>query len=344
MKSLKEQIEVIRSSFETDLKSAQSLQDLERVRITYLGRSGSIAQLMDHLKIMPAEEKRSYGPLIQELKNSAQTLFDDQKKQLQDQLDQRAQLQKEHFDVTATHYHPLAGSLHVYTHIIQRLEDIFISMGYEIMDGPEVENEFYNFTAVNVPENHPARDMQDTFWINYPHTLLRTHTTSVQVHTMENRKPPIAIFAPGRVYRSEQTDASHDFMFTQGEAMFIDKNVSMANLLATTRTFLQNIFDKKDLDIRVRPNYYPFVEPGIDIDGSCPFCKNGCSVCKHTGWIELMGAGLVHPTVLRNGGIDPDIYSGFALGFGIERLAFITYGINDIRLFHSSKIPFLAQF
>lgn len=344
MKPLNEQIESIKSLFKSDVEKAQTLQDLEHIRITYLGRSGNISQLMDHLKSMPAEDKRIYGPLIQEFKTYAQSEFDEQRNRLQAQLDQRIQLQKEHFDVTATHFRPLKGSLHVYTQIIQRLEDIFVSMGYEIADGPEVENEYYNFTAVNVPEHHPARDMQDTFWINYPHTLLRTHTTPIQVRTMQSQKPPIAIFAPGRVYRSEQTDASHEFNFTQGEAMFIDKNVSMANLLATTRIFLQKIFDKKDLDIRVRPNYYPFVEPGIDVDCSCLFCKQGCSVCKHSGWIELMGAGLVHPTVLRNGGIDPTIYSGFALGFGVERLAMLAYGINDIRLFHSSKIPFLKQF
>ena len=197
MKPLKEQIELVRSAFYQAIQTAHNLHDLEQIRISYLGRSGSIAHLMDQLKAMPAEEKRTYGPLIQEFKNAAQETFDEHKNRLQHQLDQRAQLQKEHFDVTATRHHPLTGSLHVYTHIIEQLEDIFISMGYTLADGPEVENDYYNFTAVNVPENHPARDMQDTFWIHHPHSLLRTHTTSVQVHTMEKQTPPYCNICPG---------------------------------------------------------------------------------------------------------------------------------------------------
>jgi len=217
-------------------------------------------------------------------------------------------------------------------------------MGFERADGPEIETDYYNFEALNIPEDHPARDMHDTFWLTLPNMLLRTHTSTVQIRAMEQRDKPLAIFAPGRAYRNEETDASHDFMFTQLETLLIDKNVSMANLLATAKTFLQKIFNKQNLEIRVRPGYFPFVEPGVEIDAQCPFCTQGCSVCKKTRWIELLGAGLVHPNVLKYGGVDTDIYSGFAFGLGIERLAMIKHGITDIRLFHQNKESFLKQF
>jgi phenylalanyl-tRNA synthetase alpha chain len=217
-------------------------------------------------------------------------------------------------------------------------------MGWHIADGPEVETDYYNFTALNIPDEHPAREMHDTFWLDVPGMLMRTHTSTVQIHTMKKKELPLAVFAPGRCYRNEATDASHDFMFTQGEGLVIDKNISIANLLAIAQTFLQEFFEKKDLKIRARPGYFPFVEPAIEIDASCPFCKNGCSVCKKTTWIELLGSGLVHPNVLRHGNINPDLYRGCAFGFGMERLAMVKYGINDIRLFHSSKLQFLDQF
>ena len=217
-------------------------------------------------------------------------------------------------------------------------------MGYEILDGPEVETDFYNFQALNIPADHPARDMQDTFWLTLPGFLMRTHTSSVEIHTMVNRKPPLAIVVPGRAYRNEATDASHDFMFMQLEGLFVDKNVSLAHLFATVQTFLQNLFEKKDLTIKVRPSYYPFVEPGVDIIMSCPFCPQGCSVCKRTRWIEIAGAGLTHPAVLEACKINPNEYSGFAFGFGLTRLVMLKYGITDIRLLHSNKIEFLKQF
>ncbi|HEX4068823.1 MAG TPA: phenylalanine--tRNA ligase subunit alpha, partial [Candidatus Babeliales bacterium] len=223
-------------------------------------------------------------------------------------------------------------------------EDIFISMGYNIVDGPEVENEYYNFDSLNIPADHPARDADDSFFLEKKGMMLRTQCSSIQARAMENSQPPIAIFAPGRVYRQEATDQTHDFLFTQAEILLVDKNISVSNLLATAHAFLRKIFDNDTLDIRVRPGFFPFVEPGLEIDISCPFCQNGCSVCKHTRWIEILGTGIVHPNVLRANKIDPHIYSGFAFGMGIERIAMIKYGINDIRLFHSSKIKFLNQF
>ena len=340
MKDTEKNIKKIRKTCCDALKKAKTAVDVEQIRITYLGRNGKVAELMRQLKTAPLELKRTLGPLLNDLKNNLQNAYDARKHQLETQSKKTSGL----FDVTAYKPNQLRGSLHIYTQITDRFSEIFTSMGYTVVDGPEVETEYYNFTTLNIPADHPARDSHDTFWLGHPDRLLRTHTSTVQAHEMEKTNPPIAIFAPGRVYRNEAVDATHDFLFTQGEGLFIDKNVSMANLLATAQAFLQAFFEKEDLQIRVRPGYFPFVEPGVEIDGSCPFCKKGCKICKQTGWIELLGAGLVHPNVLQISGIDPEIYSGFAFGFGIERLAIIKYGINDIRLFHSANIAFLDQF
>lgn len=345
MKTLKDQIEQAKTTFTQAVNSAQNENDLESVRISFLGRNGAISQLMDNLKKLSSEEKRVIGPLLNDLKFFAEQAYQDRKTAiLHEYLCHQAQHAKS-FDVTAYRYQELTGSLHIYTHIITRLEDIFTSMGYSLADGPELETEHYNFDALNIPATHPARDMFDTIWISdIPHMLLRTHTSPVQIRAMEERGVPLAVFVPGRTYRHEATDATHDFMFAQVEGLFVDKDVSLANLLATAKNFLSELFETKDLKIRVRPGFFPFVEPGLEIDFSCPFCTAGCSVCKKSGFIELMGAGLVHPHVLRSGGIDPEVYSAFAFGFGLERLAMIRYGINDIRLFHSNKLSFLKQF
>ena len=344
MENLKARIKTVSTEFSSALAKVATEKELEEVRINFLGRSGQIAQLMSALKTLSVEEKRELGPLLNELKKNSEQQFNEKKEALGQEILQAATTKKQYFDVTASHYSPLRSSLHVYTHIIEQLQNIFISMGYYVADGPEVETDYYNFEALNIPADHPARDMHDTFWLNIPNMLMRTHTSPVQIHSMETQSPPLAIFAPGRCYRNEATDASHDFMFMQGEGLVVDKDISMGHLLATAKTFLQALFEKKDLEIRVRPGFFPFVEPGVEIDASCPFCKNGCSICKKTRWIELLGAGLVHPNVLEYGGIDPEIYSGFAFGFGLERLAMIKYGINDIRLFRGNKSHFLDQF
>ena len=299
---------------------------------------------MGQMKVLPVEEKRELGPLLNALKQNVEHQFTEKKQSLADAQRETKVLKQKHFDVSTYKPGALESSLHIYTQIIERIEDIFISMGYDVADGPEAETDYYNFQTLNIPKDHPARDMQDTFWLNVPDMLLRTHTSPVQSREMEKKGVPIALIAPGRVYRHEATDASHDFMFSQVEGLFVGKNISMSHLLATAKAFLQEFFEKKDLDIRVRPGYFPFVEPGIEIDFSCAFCSSGCSICKKTGWIELMGAGLVHPNVLKYAGIDPEKYSGFAFGFGLERIAMIKYGINDIRLFHSGSIDFLKQF
>lgn len=345
MIDLKDTCNTVKQQFIAALEAATSHAQLEAVRIAFLGRNGHIIQLMDMLKTLSLEEKKEFGPLLNQLRRFAEETFNEKKQALSENAERQEALKKQYFDVTAYRYSPLKGNTHIYTKVQEQFENIFIAMGYEIVDGPEVETDYYNFQALNIPADHPARDMHDTFWLTIPNLLLRTHTSTTQVHAMETKKLPLAIFAPGRTYRNEATDASHEFMFTQGEGLVIDKNISLANLLASAQAFLQKFFEKDDLKIRVRPGYFPFVEPGVEIDASCPFCAGaGCSPCKKTGWIELLGAGLVHPNVLRCSGIDPEVYSGFAFGFGLERLAMIKYGINDIRLFHSSKIQFLDQF
>ena len=345
MKSLKDQVLTIKHELVQSMQQATDEDALEGIRITYMGRNGHIAQLMESLKKLSLDEKRVFGPLLNDLKIFAESIYQERhQNMIQEKLCKEAK-RKQYFDVTTYHVDKTPGSLHIYTHIIKQLENVFTSMGYTRVDGPELETEYINFDALNIPSTHPARDMQDTIWIaDVPNMLLRTHTSSVQIRAMEEIGAPLAVFVPGRTYRHEATDATHDFMFTQIEGLYIDKNVSIANLLATAQAFLAAIFETSNLKIRVRPSYFPFVEPALEIDFTCPFCTSGCSLCKKSGFIEFCGAGLVHPHVLRNCGINPEIYSGFAFGGGIERLAMIKYGINDIRLFHENKLSFLEQF
>jgi phenylalanyl-tRNA synthetase alpha chain len=344
MKNLSQIIETVKQEFTTTLASINNETSLESARIAFLGRKGKVAELMEQLKSLSVEEKKIIGPLLNQFKTQAQEQLDALATQIQqDKTTQNNQSQK-NFDVSAYKYSELKGTSHIYTQIIDDLENVFISMGYDIVDGPEIENEYYNFESLNIPADHPAREAEDSFFFHQKGMLLRTQCSTMQARAMEKSQPPIAIFAPGRVYRKEATDQTHDFLFTQAEILLVDKNISVSNLLATAHTFLRKIFDNESLEMRVRPGFFPFVEPGLEIDASCTFCTNGCSVCKYTRWIELLGTGMVHPNVLRASGIDPEIYSGFAFGMGIERIAMIKYGIYDIRLFHSSKIKFLDQF
>lgn len=343
MKTLKTEIQTIQESFKKALESVYSLDELESIRVAYLGRKGTIANLMPQLAQLSLENKRELGPLINELKTVTERLFNEKKEDLFDTDLEKQEASFKDFDVTAYKPHQPEGSLHLYTQATQDIVSIFASMGYSVEDGPEVETEFYNFEALNIPGDHPARDMQDTFWTTLPHTLLRTHTSPVQIRTMQKQTPPLKIIVPGRVYRHEATDASHDFQFHQFEGMVIDKDISLSHMIATMKHFLETFF-KKELKVRARPGYFPFVEPGIEIDMSCPFCKDGCSTCKKTKWIEMVGAGLIHPHVLTSGGIDTKIYTGFAFGFGLTRLIMIKYGISDIRLLHTAHVEFLKQF
>ncbi|MDP3788572.1 MAG: phenylalanine--tRNA ligase subunit alpha [Candidatus Chromulinivorax sp.] len=336
-------IKEIQQNFRSDLINITTQQDLEAIRVKYLGRQGILADLMTELKDLSAEDKKTFGPACNQLK----TEFQDLHLQTQEILYQREQqaiaLKAAAFDVTISKPNQQRGSLHPYTQITQEIEDIFISMGFAVADGPELETDYHNFGALNIPSDHPARAESDTFWLPDMQRLLRTHTSTVQIRTMQQQTPPIAIICPGRALRNEATDASHDFMFMQIEGMLIDKDISIANLLATLKEFLDKLFGKS-LKLRVRPGFFPFVEPGLEVDAECPFCTTGCSTCKGGRWIELLGSGLIHPNVLRQNGIDPTIYSGFAFGSGLTRLAMLKYHITDIRLIHSGKIEFLEQF
>jgi phenylalanyl-tRNA synthetase alpha chain len=333
----------IQNSFRSDLIHVNTQQDLETIRIKYLGRQGILADLMTELKNMAAEDKKIFGPLCNSLKIEFQNLYQQTADILYAQEQKLLAQKAAAFDVSISKPNQQRGSLHPYTQITQEIEDIFISMGFAVADGPELETDYHNFGALNIPSDHPARAESDTFWLPDMQRLLRTHTSTVQIRTMQQKTPPIAIICPGRALRNEATDASHDFMFMQIEGMLIDKNISIANLLATLKEFLDQLFGKA-MKLRVRPGFFPFVEPGLEIDASCPFCSNGCSTCKGTCWIELLGAGLIHPNVLDQNGIDPKIYSGFAFGSGLTRLAMLKYHITDIRLLHSGKIEFLEQF
>lgn len=239
----------------------------------------------------------------------------------------------------------IKGHLHPITRMIQEINDIFYGIGFEIAEGPEMENEYYNFDALNVPENHPARGMQDTFWIkNREKTVMRTHTSNAQVRYMENNKPPIRIIVPGKVFRNEATDATHEAQFYQLEGLMIDKTTTLGTLKGVLKFFFEKFFGKK-ISVRFRPSFFPFVEPGIEVDVSCFKCGgDGCSICKNTGWIEVLGAGMVHPNVLKNGGIDPDQHQGFAFGGGIDRLGMLKYGIDDVRLFYQGDLRFIQQY
>jgi phenylalanyl-tRNA synthetase alpha chain len=344
MKQLSNSIDTLQQEFKAALAAATTSESLDAVRVTFLGRNGRISELMEALKTLSPDEKRTAGPALNELKRSLEDAFTTQKASLEKKALDAALEKKRNFDVTATLPEALPAKLHIYTQVITQIEDIFSSMGFSIIDGPEIETDFHNFQALNIPADHPARDMQDTFWLKNPGMLLRTHTSTMQIRAMQQKGAPLAVAGSGRVYRNEATDASHDFMFTQFEALYVAEDVSIANLMATAQQFLQTFFGSKELKIRVRPGFFPFVEPGLEIDGTCPFCTKGCPVCKYSTWIELMGAGLVHPNVLTQSGIDAKKYVGFALGCGIERLAVIKHGINDIRLFHSNQVDVLDQF
>ncbi|KKP22927.1 MAG: Phenylalanine-tRNA ligase alpha subunit [candidate division TM6 bacterium GW2011_GWF2_28_16] len=344
MVKITDQINNIKKELEVELLSCSTTISIEQIRVKYLGKAGLITNLLANIKNFSIEEKKEFAPKLNDLKKFGEESIKEKREKILEQEANAKILKKQNFDVTGYTPEKLKGHKHPYSQFIEEIEDIFISMGFAPFDGPEVETDFFNFTALNIPQNHPARDMHDTFWLDKQDTLLRTHTSTVQIHAMQTKKLPIAGFATGRAFRHEAVDASHDFMFMQCEGIVIDKGITLSHLFATAQTFLQTLFDKKDLDIRIRPGFFPFVEPGVEIDMRCPFCKNGCSVCKKSTWVEVFPGGLIHPNVLRAGNIDPEIYSGFAFGFGLTRLAMLKYGINDIRHFYSGKLKFLEQF
>ncbi len=344
MDDITKRITDIHERIKTALDISKTERELEQARLNFLTRNAGLAQLLAQLKEFSAEQKRIIGPLLNNVRDQVFSLYEERKKQIQNERHAREQKRSELFDVTAYQPGVSYGSLHPYTIVGQKIEDVFTSMGYTIADGPELEDEWHNFDALNVPAHHPARDMQDTLWLTLPQKLMRTHTSNVQIRVMQERKPPLAVISSGRAYRYEATDATHDYMFMQTEALLVAENISVANLLATIKVLLQAIFDRSDLNIRVRPSYFPFVEPGMEVDMQCVFCTDGCSVCKYTKFIEMAGVGMVHPNVLTACGLDPKKYNGFAFGFGLTRLVMLRYGINDIRLLSSGNLEFLTQF
>jgi len=324
------------------IRAAASEEELEAVRVDALGRKGPLAQAGKEMGKLPAAERASFGKLLNSARQTIEQALAARKQILADDA-LRARLEAEWLDVTLPAPGTRRGHLHPITRIQRELEDLFSSLGFAVLDGPEVEDEYHNFDALNIPADHPARDMQDTFWLDGGN-LLRTHTSPVQVRGMERLGPPLRMIAPGRVFRNESVDASHEHTFYQLEGMMIDRDVSVAHLLYFMKTLLTAIF-RRDVTVRLRPGYFPFVEPGFELDIQCLICGGpGCPVCKQSGWVELLPCGLVNPNVLRMSGIDPEVWGGFAFGLGLTRLAMMRYGIDDIRHLQGGDLRFLEQF
>jgi len=339
---LEESIQDLLSRSLTRIESAQTPDELETVRVEALGRKGALAGFSKEMGKLAIEEKKRIGVVLNDAKQKLESAYEARKSHFSDGA-LRARLDSEWLDLTLPAPGPRRGHLHPITRIQRELEELFVSLGFTVLDGPEVETEYYNFDALNIPPEHPARDMQDTFWLDGGR-LLRTHTSPVQVRGMERLGPPLRMIAPGRVFRNESVDASHEHTFYQLEGMMVDRDVSVAHLIYFMKTLLTAIFHK-EVTVRLRPGYFPFVEPGFELDIQCLICGGpGCPVCKQSGWVELLPCGLVHPNVLSMSGIDPAQWGGFAFGLGLTRLVMMRYGIDDIRQLQGGDLRFLEQF
>jgi len=323
------------------VNNADELAVLEQVRVDYLGKKGQITALLKTLGKLTNEERPKAGATINEAKQQVQQAIQARKETLE-QAAIDAQLAAETIDVTLGGRGQPRGGLHPVTRTLERISAIFTAVGYSVEQGPEIEDDYHNFEALNIPAHHPARAMHDTFYVDDRH-VLRTHTSPVQVRTMENKTPPIRIICPGRVYRCD-SDLTHTPMFHQVEGLVVDKQISFADLKGTVDQFLKRFFEA-DVPVRFRPSYFPFTEPSAEVDIQCTNCNgDGCRVCSQTGWLEIMGCGMIHPNVFESSGIDTDTYTGFAFGMGVERLAMLRYGVNDLRLFFDNDLRFLEQF
>lgn len=324
------------------LSNTESMVDLEQVKAHYLGKEGKLTSLLKNLKTLSADERPLMGERINQTKKRLEEAFAGRRTFLQEKA-MLARLAGESLDVTLPARGYGTGGMHPVTKTLNRIESLFRSIGFSIATGPEIETDFYNFTALNIAENHPARAMHDTFYVDTG-GLLRTHTSPVQIHYMENHKPPIRIIAPGRVYRCD-SDVTHTPMFHQIEGLWIDEEISFANLKGVLTQFMQNFFEQEDLSARFRPSFFPFTEPSAEMDIGCVMCHGkGCRVCSNTGWLEVLGCGMVHPAVLNHVSIDSEKHIGFAFGLGVERLTMLRYGVNDLRLFFENDLRFLKQF
>ena len=326
------------------LEACESLADLQELRVLYLGKKGPIQDLMKSMKDLPKEERPAFGQQVNALKQALAAAIEDKRTVLEEkEINER--LQQEKIDITLEGRKPNLGNIHPLTLVQKEIEDLFIGLGYSVEEGPEVELDFYNFERANIPKDHPARDMQDTFYIDVER-LLRTHTTAIQMRVLEKDSPrtPIKVICPGKVYRRDDDDATHSHQFTQVEGLVVGENIRLSDLKGTLEFVARRMFGEKRV-IRFRPSYFQFTEPSVEVDVSCHMCGGkGCPTCKGTGWIEILGAGMVHPNVLRMAGYDPEKVSGFAFGIGAERVAMLKYGIDDIRHFYTNDIRFLKTF
>jgi phenylalanyl-tRNA synthetase alpha chain len=346
-------IEVLKNTIKQDLVKVASVADLEALRVKYLGRKGAVAELTSEIPKLPPERRGAFGKQVNEMKSLVAEMFDEKQRMLGSVPAEPA---GEKPDMGMPGIAQDVGRLHVLTQIINEISDIFVRMGFQIVDGLEVETEYNNFTGLNIPLEHPSREAFDTFYLKDLDAaalgrpagdgklLLRSQTSSVQVMVMKANKPPLAVVAPGRVYRPDAVDASHSFMFQQIEGIMVDKGVKFSDLKGTLEFFAKAVFGQ-DIKMRLRPHFFPFTEPSAEIDISCIMCKGkGCSMCGKKGWLEILGSGMIHPNVFKNVGYDPEKYTGFAFGMGVERIAMLKYGINDIRLFYENDLRFLRQF
>lgn len=331
----------VQEELEGSIEAVKDLSQLQQLKAKYLGKSGLITQAIARIREVPPEERKEYGLRVNRLKEFAEELFKKKEEELK-ALEIEKKLSQEWIDLSVPLETEL-GSLHPITQTMKRIRDIFVSMGFSVMEGPEIELEEYNFDMLNIPKEHPAREMQDTFYINREGYLLRTHTSPVQIRAMLSQKPPIYMIAPGKVYRRDD-DPTHSPMFHQVEGLAVDRDISFGHMKYTIETFLKEFFEV-DVPVRFRASYFPFTEPSAEVDIGCVICGgSGCRVCKESGWLEVMGCGMVHPQVLKNCQIDPEEYQGFAFGMGVERLAMLYFGIDNIKLFYENNLRFLKQF
>jgi phenylalanyl-tRNA synthetase alpha chain len=339
---MREQIEKIKSDALAEISQSENSQKLDEVRVKYLGKKGLLTGILRGMGSLSPEERPIVGKLANEVREEIEAALEKALTVIKEK-EKSERLSKEVIDVTMPGKANFIGGLHPITKVLDEIKEIFFGMGFSIAEGPEIELDYYNFEALNIPKNHPARDEQDTFYIN-DKVVLRTQTSPVQIRTMEKTKPPIRVIAPGKVFRSDAVDATHSPIFHQIEGLVVDKGITMANLKGTLDTFVRRFFGEKT-KTNFRPHHFPFTEPSCEVDVSCFVCGgSGCRICKGSGWIEILGGGMVHPDVLRAGGIDPEVYSGFAFGMGLERIVMIKYGIDDIRLLFENDIRFLKQF
>ena len=339
---MKIQLENLKTSAQNEILAAKTQKDIDDIKVKYLGKKGALTSILKQMGSLSSEERPIIGQLANEIRDFIGENINSSLKKIK-KLELDKQLTNEKIDVTLPGTRRFLGHKHPLSIVLDEVKDIFIGMGFDVVDGPEVEKDYYNFEALNMAKHHPARDTQDTFYID-ENTLLRTQTSCVQIRTMEKTQPPIRIISPGRVYRSDTIDATHSPLFHQIEGLVVDKDISFSDLKGTLETFIQALYGK-DSVVRFRPHHFPYTEPSAEVDVQCFSCKGeGCRLCKNEGWIEILGCGMVHPTVLKNCKIDSTVYSGFAFGVGLERIAMRRYNIDDMRLFYENNVRFLNQF